>query len=156
MDANLFKDKFNLSNDQYYEVSKEGASRRIRQTFGQLVVEHAYPAQKLQLPFVSSTIDYLATLFTDNVYSLKPACRSRRPGPSIDQPCSSRRISNYTSAKCGRRRRKRTRWERRLQREGMLPRHFGKQTTLVFATRAILYCGNIPSVLCPRSMCGGC
>lgn len=46
------KDKFNLSNDQYYEVSKDGARHRVRQTFGQLVVEHAYPAQKLQLPFV--------------------------------------------------------------------------------------------------------
>lgn len=46
------KDKFNLSNDNYYEVSKDGIRHRVRQTFGQLVVEHAYPAQKLQLPFV--------------------------------------------------------------------------------------------------------
>lgn len=52
------KDKYNLSNDQYYEVSKEGGRHRVRQTFGQLVVEHAYPAQKLQLPFVSSIITY--------------------------------------------------------------------------------------------------
>ena len=49
---NLPKDKFNISNDQFYEVSKEGGRHRVRQTFGQLVVEHAYPAQKLQLPFV--------------------------------------------------------------------------------------------------------
>lgn len=54
MDPNV-KDKFNLSNDQYYEVSKEGARQHVRQTFGQLVVEHAYPAQKLQLPFVRSS-----------------------------------------------------------------------------------------------------
>lgn len=46
------RDKFNLSNDHFYEVSKEGGRHRVRQTFGQLVVEHAYPAQKLQLPFV--------------------------------------------------------------------------------------------------------
>ena len=46
------KDKFNLSNDNFYEVSKDGIRHRVRQTFGQLVVEHAYPAQKLQLPFV--------------------------------------------------------------------------------------------------------
>ncbi|KAH7885981.1 TAF1 transcription initiation factor TFIID subunit TAF1 [Phlebopus sp. FC_14] len=45
------RDKFNLSNDHLYEVSKEGGRHRVRQTFGQLVVEHAYPAQKLQLPF---------------------------------------------------------------------------------------------------------
>lgn len=47
------KDKYNISNDHYYEVAKDGGKHRVRQTFGQLVVEHAYPAQKLQLPFVS-------------------------------------------------------------------------------------------------------
>ena len=52
-DAGPSRDKFNLSNDQFYEVAKEGGRHRVRQTFGQLVVEHAYPAQKLQLPFVS-------------------------------------------------------------------------------------------------------
>ncbi|KZT30726.1 TAF1 transcription initiation factor TFIID subunit TAF1 [Neolentinus lepideus HHB14362 ss-1] len=50
------KDKFNLSNDQYYELSKEGRGHRVRQTFGQLVVEHAYPAQKLQLPFYKTRL----------------------------------------------------------------------------------------------------
>ncbi|KAG2023004.1 atypical/TAF1 protein kinase [Coprinopsis cinerea AmutBmut pab1-1] len=50
------KDKYNLSNDQYYEVSKEGARQHVRQTFGQLVVEHAYPAQKLQLPFYKTRL----------------------------------------------------------------------------------------------------
>jgi len=48
------KDKFNLSNDQFYEVARN-ERHRVRQTFGQLTVEHAYPAQKLQLPFVSLT-----------------------------------------------------------------------------------------------------
>lgn len=52
-DAIPIKDKFNLSNDHFYHVAKEGARARVRQTFGQLTVEHAYPAQKLQLPFVS-------------------------------------------------------------------------------------------------------
>ncbi|KAH9950995.1 hypothetical protein B0H21DRAFT_720844 [Amylocystis lapponica] len=50
------KDKFNLSNDQYYEVNKDGGRHRVRQTFGQLVVEHAYPAQKLQLPFYKTRL----------------------------------------------------------------------------------------------------
>ena len=53
IDTSAPKDKFNLSNDQYYEVSKEKS--RVRQTFGQIIVEHAYPAQKLQLPFVCWT-----------------------------------------------------------------------------------------------------
>ncbi|KAI0347944.1 hypothetical protein BDW22DRAFT_1350061 [Trametopsis cervina] len=50
------KDKFNIANDQFYEVSKEGGRHRVRQTFGQLVVEHAYPAQKLQLPFYKTRL----------------------------------------------------------------------------------------------------
>ncbi|KAF5385168.1 hypothetical protein D9615_001340 [Tricholomella constricta] len=56
MDAGLVRDKFNISNDQYYEVTKEGGRHRVRQTFGQLVVEHAYPAQKLQLPFYKTRL----------------------------------------------------------------------------------------------------
>ncbi|KAF8445744.1 TAF1 transcription initiation factor TFIID subunit TAF1 [Boletus edulis BED1] len=50
------RDKFNLSNDHLYEVAKEGGRHRVRQTFGQLVVEHAYPAQKLQLPFFKTRL----------------------------------------------------------------------------------------------------
>ncbi|KAI0828937.1 atypical/TAF1 protein kinase [Trametes gibbosa] len=50
------RDKFNISNDQFYEVSKDGGRHRVRQTFGQLVVEHAYPAQKLQLPFYKTRL----------------------------------------------------------------------------------------------------
>lgn len=49
---NAPKDKFNLSNDQQYEVSKEIARQRVRQTFQDLRIQHAYPAQKLQMPFV--------------------------------------------------------------------------------------------------------
>ncbi|KAJ8496131.1 hypothetical protein ONZ45_g12574 [Pleurotus djamor] len=50
------RDKFNMSNDHFYEVAKEGGKHRIRQTFSQLVVEHAYPAQKLQLPFYKTRL----------------------------------------------------------------------------------------------------
>ncbi|KAJ7103300.1 TAF1 transcription initiation factor TFIID subunit TAF1 [Mycena belliarum] len=50
------RDKFNLSNDHFYEVTKEGGRHRVRQTFGQLAVEHAYPAQKLQLPFYKTRL----------------------------------------------------------------------------------------------------
>ncbi|KAJ6575353.1 TAF1 transcription initiation factor TFIID subunit TAF1 [Mycena capillaripes] len=50
------RDKYNLSNDHMYEVSKEGGRHRVRQTFGQIAVEHAYPAQKLQLPFYKTRL----------------------------------------------------------------------------------------------------
>ncbi|KAL4252498.1 Transcription initiation factor TFIID subunit 1 histone acetyltransferase domain-containing protein [Abortiporus biennis] len=56
LDTTSTKDKFNLSNDQFYEVAKDGGRHRVRQTFGQLVVEHAYPAQKLQLPFYKTRL----------------------------------------------------------------------------------------------------
>ncbi|KAJ7161345.1 TAF1 transcription initiation factor TFIID subunit TAF1 [Mycena crocata] len=55
LDAGV-RDKFNLSNDHFYEVTKEGGRHRVRQTFGQLAVEHAYPAQKLQLPFYKTRL----------------------------------------------------------------------------------------------------
>ena len=48
-------DKFNLSNDRMYEVSKE-QRHRVRQTLGQLVVRHAWPAVKLQLPFYKTRL----------------------------------------------------------------------------------------------------
>ncbi|RKP23025.1 hypothetical protein SYNPS1DRAFT_25012, partial [Syncephalis pseudoplumigaleata] len=41
----------NLSNDKYYEVSREARLQRVRQTFGQLIVQHTLPAIKLQLPY---------------------------------------------------------------------------------------------------------
>ncbi|QRV81090.1 atypical/TAF1 kinase [Ceratobasidium sp. AG-Ba] len=50
----LVKDRYNLSNDHYYEVSRE--RQRVRQTFGNLVVQHAYPAMKLQLPFYKTRL----------------------------------------------------------------------------------------------------
>jgi len=48
-------DPFNLSNDRFYEVSKEHR-RRIRQTFGNLEVQHSYPAMKLQLPLYKTRL----------------------------------------------------------------------------------------------------
>ncbi|TDL28234.1 TAF1, transcription initiation factor TFIID, subunit TAF1 [Rickenella mellea] len=56
LEAGQPRDKFNLSNDHLYEVSKDGHRHRVRQTFGQLVVQHAYPAQKLQLPFYKTRL----------------------------------------------------------------------------------------------------
>lgn len=48
------RDPFNLSNDKLYEVRRE-MKRTVRQTFGRLEVQHAYPAMKLQFPWVSAT-----------------------------------------------------------------------------------------------------
>lgn len=48
-------DPFNLSNDRMYELSKVHR-HRVRQTLGQLVVRHAWPAIKLQLPFYKTRL----------------------------------------------------------------------------------------------------
>ncbi|KAI8348006.1 hypothetical protein B0O80DRAFT_429974 [Mortierella sp. GBAus27b] len=49
-------DRFNLSNDRFYEINKEGRFHRVRQTFGQLVVQHALPATKLMKPWYKNKL----------------------------------------------------------------------------------------------------
>ncbi|RKP35643.1 hypothetical protein BJ085DRAFT_328, partial [Dimargaris cristalligena] len=49
-------DKFNLSNDFFYAALQEGKVQRVRQTFGQLDVQHAVPAQKLQPPLYKTRL----------------------------------------------------------------------------------------------------
>ncbi|KAJ2496811.1 hypothetical protein GGH96_005562 [Coemansia sp. RSA 1972] len=44
-------DRFNLSNDHFYEALQEGKVHRVRQTFGQLVVAHSLPSLRLQPPY---------------------------------------------------------------------------------------------------------
>lgn len=78
-------DKFNLSNDRMYEVSKE-QRHRVRQTLGQLVVRHAWPAVKLQLPFVRTVCSTRLTCSTRLVY------RSTRLGRGTAPRSSSRQI----------------------------------------------------------------
>lgn len=50
--------KFNLSNDKFYDSHYTGRLVRVRQTFGQLVVHHALPALKLHPAFVSHTCNF--------------------------------------------------------------------------------------------------
>ncbi|KAG0369678.1 hypothetical protein BC939DRAFT_405952 [Gamsiella multidivaricata] len=52
----LHIDRFNLSNDRFYETHKEGRFHRVRQTFGQLVVQHALPAVKLMKPWYKNKL----------------------------------------------------------------------------------------------------
>lgn len=105
------KDKFNLSNDQFYDVSKDGGRHRVRQTFGDLVVEHAYPAQKLQLPFVSHYPWVLCgvKLFTTCPFSIRRVWESRSHDLFIDRPCKYQRTLKFGSQKCVRQRRRRIR-----------------------------------------------
>jgi hypothetical protein len=110
LDNAQVKDKFNLSNDQFYDVSKDGR-HRVRQTFGDLVVEHAYPAQKLQLPFASRFLRARrrSTLFMIYSSSIRPGRGSRRHDLFIDQLYKYQRTLKSGSPKCARQRRRRTR-----------------------------------------------
>ncbi|KAJ1969924.1 hypothetical protein IWQ62_000295 [Dispira parvispora] len=49
-------DKFNLSNDFFYVALQEGKVQRVRQTFGQLDLQHSIPAQKLQPPLYKTKV----------------------------------------------------------------------------------------------------
>ncbi|KAF9922459.1 hypothetical protein FBU30_007413 [Linnemannia zychae] len=49
-------DRCNLSNDRFYEAHKEGRFHRVRQTFGQLVVQHAMPAVRLMKPWYKNKL----------------------------------------------------------------------------------------------------
>ena len=109
MDNAQIKDKFNLSNDQFYDVSKDGGRHRVRQTFGDLVVEHAYPSQKLQLPFVRCGLGCVTQCMLNaaRLSSIRHGWGSKRRGPSIDRLCKYQRTLKFASQKCARPRRRR-------------------------------------------------
>lgn len=67
-------DPFDISNDHLYEHSRE-ARFRIRQTFGAIEVFHAYPAKKLQIPFVSTFCKLGSQLLTNSTKPLLPKPR---------------------------------------------------------------------------------
>ncbi|KAL1915122.1 uncharacterized protein VTP21DRAFT_7603 [Calcarisporiella thermophila] len=54
--ARLQIDRYNISNDRFYEAQRDGRFHRVRQTFGQLVVQHSLPALKLQSPFFKTRL----------------------------------------------------------------------------------------------------
>lgn len=145
MDAGQIRDKFNLSNDQFYEVAKEGGRHRVRQTFGQLVVEHAYPAQKLQLPFVSSNTKTLAD--SQPCHSIRRVYPSRRLGLSIALLFNFHQILNCDFQKCVRPRKRRTKLDENLEKVAMSAKVCAKQTISVFETHPISCFGNIPYAL---------
>ena len=45
--------RYNISNDEAYDLLKENHQSRVRSTLGNLTVSHSMPAQRLQWPYVS-------------------------------------------------------------------------------------------------------
>lgn len=59
-DAALSRDiakRYNISNDQAYELLKENHNNKVRSTIGGMAVEHSFPATKLQFPFYRVSLD---------------------------------------------------------------------------------------------------
>ncbi|CAG8462424.1 9352_t:CDS:10 [Ambispora gerdemannii] len=54
--ASLGLDRFNVSSDVSYEPVSEGRDHRVRQTYGQLVVQHSLPALRLQMPYFKAKL----------------------------------------------------------------------------------------------------
>jgi hypothetical protein len=139
-------DKFNLSNDAHYELSvKEGARQRVRQTFGQITVEHAHPAQKLQLPFVC--VDFLGQLTFPEAYlyySTRHVYRNKRLDRGIVRPCSSRQMWSYALAKFVQPRKRKTRPDESLGEEATWAKGCTALQTCLSQTPAISSCGSFP------------
>lgn len=49
--------RYNISNDEAYELLKENHQHKVRSTLGSMAVEHSLPATKLQYPFYRVTLD---------------------------------------------------------------------------------------------------
>ena len=141
-DPGQIRDKFNLSNDHFYEVAKEGGRHRVRQTFGQLVVEHAYPAQKLQLPFVSPP-QRSSSISSETSRSTKLDYQNKKLVRSTDLPYNSLQTSNYDSVKFAQQRRRRIKLDESLVKVAISARAFGRRVILAFAILQISSFGSI-------------
>lgn len=49
--------RYNISNDEAYELLKENHQHKVRSTLGSMAVEHSMPATKLQFPFYRVSLD---------------------------------------------------------------------------------------------------
>lgn len=52
-----FARRYNISNDEAYDLLKENHQHKIRSTLGGLAIEHSMPATKLQYPFYKVSLD---------------------------------------------------------------------------------------------------
>ncbi len=55
--------RYNVSNDEAYDLLKENHQSKVRSTLGNLAVEHSMPAVRLQWPYVSYRYSKTRTYF---------------------------------------------------------------------------------------------
>ena len=79
MDANVSKrlaKRYNISNDDAYDMLKENHQNKVRSTLGNIALEHSMPARRLQWPY------YKTELSTSESRSFHRPALSFRPGQS--------------------------------------------------------------------------
>lgn len=71
--------RYNISNDEAYDLLKENHQSKVRSTLGNLTVEHSVPALRLQYPYVSVTVPGPRYIETDfEKYKVKLARQEAR------------------------------------------------------------------------------
>lgn len=92
--------RYNISNDEAYDLLKENHQNKVRSTIGQLSIEHSMPALRLQSPYVSSHLQKLPYLgITHTTTSIKLNSQSKKPAPSIAPVFTSMSIKKSASPK---------------------------------------------------------
>ena len=80
----VLSQRYNISNDDAYDLLKENHQSKIRSTLGNLSVEHSMPAIRLQFPYVSVPHSFILVDLSLMVISTKPNSKSKKPGHFID------------------------------------------------------------------------
>ncbi|GAB7352762.1 hypothetical protein MBLNU459_g3111t1 [Dothideomycetes sp. NU459] len=70
--------RYNISNDEAYELLKENHQHKVRSTLGSMAVEHSLPATKLQWPFYKVNLED-----KDKRSFHRPSFGHERPGRNI-------------------------------------------------------------------------
>ncbi|KAL1847935.1 hypothetical protein Plec18167_004899 [Paecilomyces lecythidis] len=80
MDVNVTKrltQRYNISNDEAYDMLKENHQNKVRSTLGNVTLEHSMPALRLQWPY------YKTELATSEARSFHRPALTFRPGQSV-------------------------------------------------------------------------
>ena len=80
--------RYNISNDEAYDLLKENHQSKVRSMLGNVAVEHSLPAVRLQWPFVSNTNLSLSTAPLSSMLTMQSTRQNwtnRMQGLSIDQ-----------------------------------------------------------------------
>jgi len=75
--------RYNISNDEAYDLLKENKQSKVRSTIGQLAIEHSMPALRLQTPYVRISLFSVTRYSVAHRRSIKHDSRLKRRGASI-------------------------------------------------------------------------